>query len=219
MKVRRFHRAFTLLEVLVALMLIAAIAAGGFALFRGAMSTKERLHADSRRALEVATLESMLRQAVLASEAGSDAGDFAVSSRSVSIPCRVMRVSSRAERPGAFARRFSLFFDEQQSALLAAWDDEPAVPILHGLADVSFRAFDGRTWLEDFSASRDRGLPLAVELSLRWRRPGDPMSAATAASDPSVDPVDAPEGPVDAIIAVAVPDAAPETGDSGESRP
>lgn len=214
---RRFSRAFTLLELLVALMLIAAIAAGGFSLFRGAWSTRERLVADSRRALEVSTLESVLRQAVLSSEAGSDAGDFAISSRSLSIPCRVLRMSSGAERRGGHARRFSIFFDEQQGSLLASWDDEPAVAILQGLSSASFRAFDGRTWMEDFSAARDGGLPLAVELSLRWRRPGDPAATAVGA-DSSIDAVDGAEGPVDAIVAVAVPDAAPEADDDAGGR-
>ena len=184
--------AFTLLEVLVALMLIAAIAAGGFSLFRGAVAAKERLAADSRRALEVATLESVLRQAVLSSEAGSNAGDFAV-----------LRLSQGADRRRPYARRFSLFFDDERGTLLAAWDDEPAAAILEGVSSASFRVFDGRTWLEDFSAARDGGLPLAVEISLRWRpKTASPRVAADAPPDAS----EVVEGPADVIIAVAVPE-------------
>lgn len=206
--------AFTILEVLVALMLIAAIAAGGFSLFRGALATRERLAADSRRALDLSTLESLLRQAALSSEVGSGAGDFAISARSLSIPCRVLRVAHDPDRAGPYARRFSLFFDESQGTLLAAWDDTPASPILHGLASVSFRAFDGRTWVEDFSASRAGVLPLALELSLRWRPPGSPSSSVR----PSTDAVEPPEGPADAVIAVAVPDAAADDDDAGGGR-
>jgi prepilin-type N-terminal cleavage/methylation domain-containing protein len=213
MKPSGLRSAFTLLEVLVALMLIAAIAAGGFSLFRGAVAAKERLAADSRRALEVATLESVLRQAVLSSEAGSNAGDFAVSSQSMSIPCRVLRLSQGADRRGPYARRFSLFVDDERGTLLAAWDDEPAAAILEGVSSASFRVFDGRTWLEDFSAARDGGLPLAVEISLRWRpKTASPRVAAAAPPDAS----EVVEGPADVIIAVAVPDAAPEVeGGSG----
>ena len=206
---RRFGQrsAFTLLEVLVALMLIAAIAAGGFSLFRGAVATRERLAADSRRALAVATLESVLRQAVLSSEAGSAAGDFAVSSQSISIPCRVLRLSPSADGRGPHARRFSLFFDDARGEMLAAWDDEPATRILEGVSSASFRAFDGRTWLEDFSAARDGGLPLALEITLRWRATAA-SARTTGDAAPEADAV--PEGPADVIIAVAVPDAAPE---------
>ena len=208
--------AFTLLEVLVALVLIAAIAAGGFTLFRGAVTARERLAADSRRALEVATLESVLRQAVLSSEAGSSAGDFAVSAQSMSIPCRVLRLSRGGQGQGPYARRFSIFLDDARGALVAAWDDEPATAILEGVRSASFRAFDGRTWLEDFSAARDGGLPLAVEITLRWRM-ADASSRAPA--EASLETSESVDGPADAIIAVAVPDAAPEVENRSGATP
>lgn len=216
MKPFGLRHAFTLLEVLVALMLIAAIAAGGFSLFRGAVGARERLAADSRRALEVATLESVLRQAVLSSEAGSNAGDFAVSAQSMSIPCRVLRLSRGGQGQGPYARRFSIFFDDGRGTLVAAWDDEPAAAILEGVASASFRVFDGRTWLEDFSAARDGGLPLAVEITLRWRvTDASPRVPGETSPEAGV----AVEGPADVIIAVAVPDAAPEVENRSGANP
>jgi prepilin-type N-terminal cleavage/methylation domain-containing protein len=204
--------AFTLLEVLVAIVLIAVIVGAAFGFFWNTLASRARLEAASARALGVALLQGVLEQAVLSSEAGSSSEHavFSASGGSMTVPCRVVRAGASGREP--FARSLTLRFDESSKRLLASWDQEAPAPIVDGVASVLFRGFDGRVWNDEFNASSSGKLPAAIEVGLWWER------ASTSREEVPPDPADIrTERPADVLLTLRVPDAQPDAQPDDQS--
>ena len=205
------RRAFTLMEVLVALVLISAIVTAAFSFFWSLGAARDRLSAASARSLACASLHSLLQEAIGSSEVGGGGASFSGDARTLTIPCRVVRVG---ETPGRapFVRLLRLQFDSGSRMLMASWDGGAAAPIVTDVGAVAFKAYDGRQWSEEFNAASQGRLPAAIELSLWWHTP---TSAGEEDSQTQ-------SQPADVLITLRVPDAdadgeAPD-GD-GTSRP
>lgn len=210
---RRARCAFTLIEVLVAIVLIAVIVGAAFGFFWNTLASRARLEAASTRALGIGALQGLIEQVVLSSEVGSssEGAVFSISEGSLIVPCRVVRVGASGDAP--FARRWTLRFEESARRVVASWDREPAAPLVDGVAAFLVRASDGRSWSEDFDAGASGKLPVAVEVGLWWDRPSnarddEPSEAADIRTD----------RPADVLISVRVPDAHPDELDSADDR-
>lgn len=201
------RRAFTLMELLVALVLIGAIVTAAFSFFWSLAAARDRLGAASARSLECASLHSLLLEALGSSEVGggTSGASFSGDARTLTIPCRVVRVGqTRGHAP--FVRLLRLRFDTGSRAIMASWDGGTAAPIVTEVGAVAFRAFDGRQWSEEFNAATQGRLPAAIELSLWWQTP------AAASEDDS----QAQSQPADVLITMRVPDADGEGADAAD---
>jgi hypothetical protein len=146
------------------------VIASAFSFFWSIGGARDRLGAASARALSCASLQSLLLEAVQSSEVGSGGGVFSGDAKSLTIPCRVVKLGA-ADGSKPFARTLKLQFDAGTRSLLASWDGEASAAIVAGVGAVGFRAYDGRQWTEDFNAATMGRLTVAIEISLWWELP------------------------------------------------
>ncbi|MCX5691620.1 MAG: prepilin-type N-terminal cleavage/methylation domain-containing protein [Planctomycetota bacterium] len=205
------RRGFTLMEVLVALVLISAVVTAAFSFFWSLGAARDRLSAASGRSLACASLHSLLQEAIQSSEVGGGGASFSGDARTLTIPCRVVRVGGAPGR-APFVRLLRLQFDAGARMLMASWDGGVAAPIVTDVGAVAFKAYDGRQWSEEFNAASQGRLPAAIELSLWWQTP------AAAGEDDT----QAQSQPADVLITLRVPDAdgdAEGTDGAGTAQP
>jgi prepilin-type N-terminal cleavage/methylation domain-containing protein len=201
------RRGFTLIEVLVALVLISAVVVAAFSFFWSLGAARDRLGAASGRSLACASLHSLLSEALQSSEVGGGGASFSGDARTLTIPCRVVRVGQVQGR-APFVRLLRLTFNAGSRQLLASWDGGPQAPIISDVGAVAFKAYDGRQWTEEFNAQSLGRLPAAIELSLWWQAPE---------AGEEVDTQDSSQ-PADVLITMRVPDAANDDEQTPESQ-
>ncbi|MFO0874394.1 MAG: prepilin-type N-terminal cleavage/methylation domain-containing protein [Phycisphaerales bacterium] len=190
----RSSRGSTLLELLVAIALAAALLTSVFAFLGDLLATRDRIRAAGSRQASIAALfdrlDADLAMAIAADPARGagvkgDAGAVAILTRGVlAVPtarAAGLRDLQRHEyRFDRAARRVAA----RQSALgsdgAGEWftfDDE--------LLDLRFRYFDGESWRDAFDSAADGGLPMAVEVSIWFPSPsgGDETSGVDETID------------------------------------
>lgn len=161
--------AFTLLEVLLAIVLIGAILGGAWAMIDYVGASRQSIrtlqNATRQRDVLLTTLERSLVGAMARDPAGG--ARFSGGVDSLKIPTRV----NGAGTNGGVAKLLSLTFDPEQKAILAAWDAQTPEPILSGYEWCEFSYFDRDA---DFGSSVNGSLPRAVKIAAG--RSGDASS-------------------------------------------
>ncbi|MBL8763997.1 MAG: hypothetical protein JNM07_06990 [Phycisphaerae bacterium] len=211
-------RAFSLLEVLIAVALIAALF-GGIVQFLWALTDRRtRTLGLVRHAQTLGALFDRVEQDLFTSLAGDAAhgGGLRGDSRSLTVRSRAVWLPSTGEDESAGDLQSSrISFDPVRGEVRAerwpGWGpplgvgaSEDAAP---GVLAVRIRYFDGARWLEAFDSEAAGGLPVAVELSV-WLAAADAVSR-TSASSASLDDAIAllPSDPPDRVRVMLVPDA------------
>ncbi len=165
---RRGERGFSLLELMIAIMLIGAVLFASFAMYDTIVRTRAKLSERSLRLDQRQALVSAMDRALMSACASDGVVDFVGTADQVTIPTRAQNAAS----PAGLTSRFTLKFDAGRGELLAAWDDNPPSPILTGLAAFSILYFEDRTFVERYDARESGGLPQAIEVTGRFADSG-----------------------------------------------
>lgn len=182
------RRAFTLLEVLLALGLIAMLSGGMFAFFWQLTSQKAALvegalEGQAADAL-IERLENDLAGAVAADSAGGagivgTASSLKVLSRGVTLP---LKEEDRAWAKGDL--QGSEFVLEGGALKAKRWDAHRGVggaageTIPGAIGALRFRYYDGESWVESFDSKSAGTLPVAIEVSV-WFGPSREVGAGS----------------------------------------
>ena len=171
----RSRRAFTLMEVLLAVALVAALVSSmlAFLVDVSASRTRAQAAAASRRAADILMdrVESDLMTCIVgnADVAGIDGSSTSLQilSRGVAAPLALR--DSPGRTLGDLQRAICSFDPDEHS--LSAWRgpiDAHSAPVLMGatLAQVRFRYHDGVRWMDSFNSAIERRLPVAVEVAV-----------------------------------------------------
>ena len=200
--------AFTLFEVLIAIIFLAAISGALVAVVWRTVESRERMS----RTVEATTGLSMLLERIetdlFTCLAGQGESGIAGSADSLLIRSRaVSLVATEGAPPDLQGAEYRLSGNTIEAR---RWSGEAATgsfdPISVGVARLRFRYHDGKNWKESFDSSRAGGLPIAIEVAV-WLKGAEPAEAADEPSDPDEILWPSP----DRLRTIAVPDG-PITG-------
>ena len=187
----RAHRGFSLFEVLVSIGVILALATALGAFVGDVARSRERLDLAMARqraadaaieSLERALATTVVEDAILGTGVRGSADRLAVVARGVP----AWRLGS------ASSRRRSL--EDRESLTLLGGDAALGESIIRRgeggearegrlPATLRFRYHDGEAWRSEFDSVREGRLPVAIEVSLWWRREGDATDDAETSFD------------------------------------
>lgn len=216
-------RAFTLLEMMIALALTLALAAGVLAFLWNLEQARGPVLATSDRDRAVDEwldrVESDLLGAVAATShgAGIDGG----SERLVVRSRRVGAGSGAGLRERLADLRLSVHEFKDGAIAVGGGPDAPSPPasaeVVRGVGAVRFRFASGSSWSDHFDSAQARELPLAVEVSLWLSGPGEPPVVRADSTEvdggleapPGDEPpleLALPERPPDRVRVIPIPD-------------
>jgi prepilin-type N-terminal cleavage/methylation domain-containing protein len=204
---RAAGRGFTLVEVLLALVLIGILVSSSSAFFWQLLTKRDAMVRAIGFDEACSSLMGNVERAVATASAARGGMTFKGDEVSVLIPCRVAV-------PGDLvgAESFEVRFDSAQRNVQVRVGEGPWSVLVEGVAQVTWRYWDGIAWNDSFDAAVTGRLPGALELRL-WRSWSEPAAIAQEASDEA--PVEA-----DRWRVFAVPDAREPTAtlrDGGEA--
>lgn len=168
--------AFTLFEVLIAIVFLAGISGALVAFVWRTVESRERMS----RTVEATTGLSMLLERIetdlFTCLAGQGETGVAGSADSLLIRSRaVSLVSTHGAPPDLQGAEYRLSGNTIEAR---RWSGEAASgsfdPISVGVARLRFRYHDGKTWKESFDSSRAGGLPVAIEIAV-WLKGTEPV--------------------------------------------
>ncbi|MEM1185617.1 MAG: hypothetical protein AAGI53_11545 [Planctomycetota bacterium] len=180
------RRAFSLLEVLLALGLIVALSASIYTFLFELLDRRSRVLEETSAAGASSVLfdhlQSALAGAVVSAvdESGKPMPGLSGSSTEITVRSRaVIGVDADNASPRGDVRVSQIRFDAESGTLSAsAWGGfgsrEGSDPILENLRDVRLRYHDGDRWSDSFNSVSAGQLPMLVELRLWAGRPPDP---------------------------------------------
>jgi len=228
----RRRRAFTLLEVLVALGVVAMLAGTVFAFILALLRGRDRLLDASRDAQAAAAVIERVESDMLVTFVGS-ATSPGVSGDRASIRLRGRAVSLDAPEASAGmsdVQACELRYDERHWRLEGRrWAGAEAgefETICDRVEAFRLRYFDGRRWVSSFDTPSAGTLPVAIEIAAWFGRPppeggelsddgadsleamglGAPDDLASFADDPGAEPRPLPTREPDLLRVVIVPD-------------
>lgn len=180
------RRAFTLVEVLVALAMVVLLA-GALFTFTWNLQQQSRLVAGAlRRQTQAAALFDQLEADLLTATASAQRGGAGIvgSARMLTVSTRAsMLAGSALERIGD-GRVASYRLDGRNVILKrvpGGGTSGVEGSLCDDVGDLRFRYFDGSTWNERFDSAAAGVLPVAVEVALWWEPPNTEETAAAGA--------------------------------------
>jgi type II secretory pathway component PulJ len=200
----RSRRCFTLLEVLLALGLIATLSGGIFAFLWNVMERRDALLSSVADAQSAGSLLELLEADIACVVAGDAAAGAGI--RGDAHTLRLL--SRRVWAPGAYEERTASMGDLQGteysyqpgSGMLSVqrWPAAGAGPgggadvICERLEAFRLRYFDGHAWMESFDSLQQGGLPVALEVAVWFGQAGG-LPAAEGDDEPAPIPQRAPD--------------------------
>ena len=177
------RRGFTLIEMLLAIVLVLALSGAVTTFVWGVIASRDRTAEAARRADEWSRLVTLIDGAVLTSCAQGSGGAFGGNGTSVLIPCRVMRLTPDATAGQGGGAALGVSFESGARAIVVTRGAERE-EAMSGVGAVSIRYWDGRAWSDSFAASAAGGLPAAVELAVWLDTASEPEDSAAAPRHP-----------------------------------
>lgn len=186
------RKAFTLLEALIAIVLLGAIIGVAIRLLGDVSDARSRVEASLRRTEGVTLAIDLLADRIATATTTAVDGGAGITGDALS--CRVTGCGIASIRLDAASRRSPLL---DRSTLELGWrdgglslrDDEGPWSLLAGdLAAIRFRYHDGDDWRDLWDSDQD-GLPVAIEVEI-WTTPWPDGLAADWMPEP-IDPLDA----------------------------
>ncbi|QOJ01708.1 MAG: prepilin-type N-terminal cleavage/methylation domain-containing protein [Phycisphaeraceae bacterium] len=180
------RRGFTMIEVLIALGLLAALGGAVFAFMGDLWRGRDAWRASAEDERGVSMLMDRLEEDLASCVAGGgglgagirgEAGRLLVISRGVGVPVGVSDASS-AKRELSDLRVCEYRFDSGRRSLMGRRTPGTRASgewfeVLPGVERFTMRYFDGRAWAETFDSEKTGVLPVAVEV-LVWLSSGGP---------------------------------------------
>ncbi len=153
------RRGFTLVEALLAIVLLLALTATMGSFVWGMMGSRDRLAEATTRGREWSRLVSLVGGAVLASSAESSGATFSGDSARVRIPTHLMRMAE------ARGQMLEVRYEASARRVMASRGDA-SEEIASNVSAMVIRYWDGRAWTEEFDAAQRGGMPAAIEVSI-----------------------------------------------------
>jgi prepilin-type N-terminal cleavage/methylation domain-containing protein len=189
-------RGFTLIEVLIAIVLILALTGGMMSYIWGLLGSRERLVSATDQQIAAAALFEELEQDLSATFAADGAGAAGVEGTSSSLTVRSRGVATLAG--GGVSDMGDLQgcevkFAAQELTARRLMKDQTSFEILASpVGRVQMRYFDGSAWKSQFNSATSGALPVAVEVAIWFDADGGSGSASS--SNASATPKSADEG-------------------------
>jgi prepilin-type N-terminal cleavage/methylation domain-containing protein len=202
-------RAFTLIEVLIAIALMLALSAGIFSYISGLLSKRDRLVEATSQQATAATLFEELENDLATTFAADATGAPGVQGEGAWVVVRCRAVGARSGT-GAVSDLGDIQGGEMRfaSGALSArrYGKAPGnlETVATGIERLRFRYFNGTEWLDSFDSAATGDLPVAIEAALWF---------GTAPSDDNAESIEHLRAP-DRIRVMVVPDG-PVTGAKG----
>ncbi len=169
-------RAFTLIEVLLALALLAGVTGAAMGLLSNLTRRQEHIRAHSERSLGGGLLIDRLERALATSYAQDGAGEAGVKGDGRSIRVLHRGVIGHSELPGGDRRAFDLRWSETDRNISVTFSGDGAEGASEILADrverLRLRYFSGARWRSSFDSVSAGELPSAVEIAIWFERAG-----------------------------------------------
>lgn len=215
-------RAFSLAEVLVALLLIALLAGAVYSFMWNVIADRERVNVYAARQIGATRLFSLIESDLLTCVARSDSGGAGVKgdATTLSVCKRAVRLDS--DRAGALAdaTESRYRFDEGAGRIEAARDGGGFEGLAGDVRRLRLRYRVGEEWVLSFDSGASGRVPSAVEVAVWFGAPGPAEEFATTVSagddekkeeSNKEDSESKKEGellpPPDRVTVIAVPDA------------
>jgi len=183
MRTRPSARAFTLLEVLLALSLLAGVAGAALGLLSNLTRRQEQIRAHSDRALGGGLLIDRLEQALGTSFAQDIGGEAGVRGDDHSIQVRHRGVVGPAEQMTGDRRSIELHWSDDGVVTGSFTGDgagEANEPIAERVERFRLRYFHGARWRSSFDSVSAGELPSAIEVAIWFEHLGEGNRSPTA---------------------------------------
>ena len=183
----RVGRGFSLIEVLLALGLLAGIAGGALGLFENLTRRQEQVRGHSERTIGSGRLVQALERALATSFAQQADGSAGVRGDRVSILVHHSGViGSRVDR-AADTRSLGLEWSASDGSIRASFAGEGVEreheTLVRGVERVRFRYFEGARWRSSYDSVERGGLPSAIEMAIWYAPMSQPLRGGGPARD------------------------------------
>ncbi len=211
------RRAFTLIEVLLALALLAGVMGGALGLLSDLTRRQDHIRTHSERSLDGGALVDRLERALQSSYAQNAAGEAGVRGDDHSIRVMHRGVIGHAEATGGDRRTIEMHWSETDRVVTGTFSgdgvDSASEPLARRVERLRFRYFHGARWRSSFDSVARGELPSAIEISI-WFEPAINAAPETRTPDAGFDDVlfpddasDLPTRSPDRVRIMVVPDA------------
>lgn len=182
---RSSRRAFSLIEVLVALVILATLSVAVYGFLFELISTRAAIRDRVDRDTTTTALVSRVEQALMTCEVSGPDGAAGVSGSATNLTVASRGVHLDTDATHAAARPFAISFDEGRRVINATIGASEPTPAMNAVERLRIRYHDGRSWRSSFDAASAGRLPAAIELAIWY---GDPP--AETADETAADPND-----------------------------
>jgi type II secretory pathway pseudopilin PulG len=201
------RRAFTLIELLLAIGLLLAISAGMLSYLYGLLGSRDRLVRTTDEQISAAALFELLETDLSTTFAVNGTGKAGVEGTAATLVVRSRGVGSMAATGVSDLgdlQGCEVKFDAESQSLTArrlGRTEESFEVLASPVGRVRFRYFDGTQWLETFSSASTGALPVAVEAAIWFDGDGGSSDEERSDSGPQRAPdrvrvMVVPDGPV-----------------------
>ncbi len=219
-RARSKRRAFTLIEVLLALALLAGVAGGALGLLSDLTRRQAHIRTHSERSLDGGALIDRLERALQTSYAQNAAGEPGVRGDDHSIRVMHRGVVGHAEMAVGDRRTLEAHWSETDHVVTGTFSGDgvetQSEPLARRVERLRLRYFHGSRWLSSFDSVGAGELPSAIEIAIWFEPAGVDASTAPETSplddriDASLVPEEATDLPTrspDRVRTMVVPDA------------
>ncbi|MFZ4573959.1 MAG: prepilin-type N-terminal cleavage/methylation domain-containing protein [Phycisphaerales bacterium] len=210
------RRGFSLVEVMVALLLIVLLAAGVYSFMWGVLDDRTRLEVHSARQIGATRLFASIESDLSTCVAKADDGAAGVKGdeSSMAITRRSVRLDAQDAHALGDATRSEYKFEAAGTRIAAKRDAGDLETLVAGVSKVRFRYRRGDEWVTSYDSASEGGVPAAIEISVWFVRPAQEPKPEQEADSASAE--DEPLPAPDRATIIAVHDATASGTQGGE---
>jgi len=201
------RKGFTLVEVLVALLILALLSGAVYQFMASISEDRARIETVANRNIGATRLLTLIESDLLTCVAVADDGSSGIKgdASSLRIARRAVKISVGSAANFSDATMTEYRFNKSARTLVASRDGSAADELVTDISSVRFRFFHEGEWVSSFDSSATGAVPAAVEVAVWF----------TGADDDAEDPdADVRLPPPDRIRVIGIHDAVPTGGGS-----
>lgn len=167
------RRAFSLVEMMVALLLVVMLAGAVYSFMWSVLDDRARLEKHAGREIGATRLFACIEDDLATCVARTDSGAAGIKgdASSISIAKRSVRLDATGAEALGDATQSEYRFEATAGQVVARRDGGGYEPILTGVSRVRFRFRLGSEWVEQFDSVAAGGVPSAIEIALWFGEP------------------------------------------------